>query len=372
MRLVHITFPSPGAPHVSFPLGTLCARIPQKPQPTAFTVNQSCFANGSKGATMNALRMEYPITNRYTFAKVFSNPDNVRPLLEGILGVPIGKIRMVEPEHSVEPSLRGRGVRMDVFVEDQAGTVYDVEMQNANEGNLELRSRYLLSSFDRDRIMRGEDYIDLGHSIVIFVCDFDPIGLGDRMYVIKPAVVDHWHVFDDGTTRIFLNAKGASGESVAPSLADKPRIASFLSYVDGGDTMGDEWVEDLDKQVRALNADVGWRQTVLGLQLEFEHARHLAQKEGHAMGVAEGREAGLAEGREAGLAEGREAGLAEGREAGLAEGREAGLAEGRIEADRIDAELVDALSAAGRLDELADALRSPEKKTQLLMEFDIS
>ena len=128
--------------------------------------------------------------------------------------------------------------------------------------------------------------------------------------------------------------------------------------------MGDEWVEDLDKQVRALNADVGWRQTVLGLQLEFEHARHLAQKEGHAMGVAEGREAGLAEGREAGLAEGREA--------GLAEGREAGLAEGRIEADRIDAELVDALSAAGRLDELADALRSPEKKTQLLMEFDIS
>jgi flagellar biosynthesis/type III secretory pathway protein FliH len=153
-----------------------------------------------------------------------------------------------------------------------------------------------------------------------------------------------------------LNAKGASGESVAPGLADKPRIASFLSYVDGGDTMGDEWVEDLDKQVRALNADVGWRQTVLGLQLEFEHARHLAQKEGHAMGVAEGREAGLAEGREA----------------GLAEGREAGLAEGRKEADRIDAELVDALSAAGRLDELADALRSPEKKTQLLMEFDIS
>ena len=308
--------------------------------------------------------MEYPITNRYTFAKVFSDPDNVQPLLEAVLGVPIGEIRMVVPEHSVEPSLRGRGVRMDVFVEDGSGTVYDVEMQNANEGNLELRSRYLLSSFDRDRIMRGEDYIELSNSVVIFVCDFDPIGLGDRMYVIKPAIVNRWQVFDDGTTRIFLNAKGASDEQSSPDLADKPRIASFLSYIDGGDTMGDEWIESIDSQVRALNADVGWRQTVLGLQLEFEHARRLAQKEGHA--------AGLAEGREAGLAEGREAGLAEGREAGLAEGREAGLAEGREEAARIDAALVDALSDAGRLDELADALRLPEKKEQLLKEFGIS
>ena len=100
--------------------------------------------------------------------------------------MPIGKIRYVDEEHTIEPSLMGKGVRMDVFVDDGTGTVYDVEMQNVDEKNLALRSRYLLSSFDRDRIERGEDYIELGKSIVIFVCVFDPLGKGERVYAVRP------------------------------------------------------------------------------------------------------------------------------------------------------------------------------------------
>ena len=312
-------------------------------------------------------RIEYPITNRYTFASVFSNPDNVQPLLEAVLGMPIKGIRIVEPEHSSIPTFQGRGVRMDVFVEDGRGTVYDVEMQNANEGDLELRSRYLLSCFDRERLRRGEDYIDLGQSVVIFICSFDPIGFGDRKYLIKPAIVDRWSVFEDGTTRIFLNAYGASQDASLQESVEDRRLASFLSYIDGGGTMGDEWVERLDHEVKAFNADEGWRATVLGLELDFEHARHLAQKEGRARGLAEGREVGLAEGREAGLAEGREAGLAEGREAGIAEGREAAMKE----AKRIDSQLTAALAAADRLDELPKAMLDSDVKARLLKEFGI-
>ena len=131
--------------------------------------------------------------------------------------------------------------------------------------------------------------------------------------------------------------------------------------------MGDEWVERLDHEVKAFNADEGWRATVLGLELDFEHARHLAQKEGRARGLAEGREVGLAEGREAGLAEGREAGLAEGREAGIAEGREAAMKE----AKRIDSQLTAALAAADRLDELPKAMLDSDVKARLLKEFGI-
>ena len=277
-------------------------------------------------------RLDYPITNKYTFACVFSNPDNARPLLEAVLGVSVGKIRLVEPERAVQPSLRSRGVRMDVFVEDGLGTVYDVEMQNVDEGNLALRSRYLLSSFDRDRIVHGDDYLKLGKSVVIFVCCFDPIGLGDRMYVVQPSVVGRWQTYDDGTMRVFLNAKGASTDRCGSGeLSDKPRVASFLSYVDGGDTMDDEWVKGLDREVRALNEDEGWRNTVLGLQLDIEHDRRVA------------------------------------REEGLAEGREAGLAE----ADRVNRALAEALSGAGRLDELAGALCDDGRRAALLREFGI-
>ncbi len=274
-------------------------------------------------------RIDYPISNQYTFATVFSNPDNVRPLLEAILGVPIGEIRTVEPEHTIQSSLRGKGVRMDVFVDDGSGTVYDVEMQNAVDDDLALRSRYLISSFDRDRIWRGEDYDKLGRSVVIFVCSFDPIGLGDRMYVIRPAIIDRNLPYDDGTMRVFLNAKGAASEG---PTAKRSRLASFLSYVDGGGTMGDEWVNRLDEDVRALNEDEGWRSAVLGLELDYLREKRRS------------------------------------REEGLAEGR----AEGRAEVERLDKLLVEALIASNRVEELAPALTDPDLKSRLLEELGIS
>ena len=237
--------------------------------------------------------LDYPITNAYMFSHVFSEEKNVRPLLEVVLGVPIGEIRFVEPEHMVEPSARGRGVRMDVFVEDGSGAVYDVEMQNADEGDLHLRSRYLLSSFDRDRIERGEKYLQLGKTVVIFVCQFDPIGHGKSMYVVRPMVEGLGEPFDDGTLRVFLNSSGAAGTTACGS-----RLMAFLSYVDGGGTMGDEWVEGIDEEVRALNGDRSWRNTVLTYEGIVEEKVERESRKAREEGLTEGRAEGRAEGRE--------------------------------------------------------------------------
>lgn len=307
---------------------------------------------------MGSQYLDYPITNAYTFAAVFSNPDNARPLLEAVLGVPIGEIRNVESEHVVEPSIHGRGVRMDVFVEDGTGTVYDVEMQNENEQDLALRSRYLLSSFDRNRIMRGQPFSLLGRSVVIFVCKFDPIGFGDRVYVVRPAVEGRWVPYEDGTLRVFLNAQGAAKDASEARSQSKEsaRLAAFLAYADSGDTMGDEWVRHIDEEVRALNADEGWRNTVLGIELDFQQARHQSREEGK----AEGRAKGLEEGR------------AEGREEGRAEGREEGRAEGIAETNRILTRLADALTRAGRIDELPQAIADEEFRSRLLVELGIA
>lgn len=263
--------------------------------------------------------VEFPLSNKYTFSRVFSDPGNVRPLLEVVLGVPIGEIRYVVSEHAVDPSLRGRGVRMDVLVDDGSGAVFDVEMQNVGEGNLALRSRYLLSSFDRDRLARGHDYDELGMSVVIFVCCFDPIGLGERMYVMRPMVVGHDLPFDDNTQRVFLNAKGAARDShQGGPLA---RLNAFLSYIDGGDTMGDEWVEHLDEKVRELNADEGWRESVLSFEMDLLDAERKGQAEGMQM------------------------------------------------SDEINRSLLAALRACGREEEMFDALTDADRKTQLLKEF---
>ena len=201
--------------------------------------------------------------------------------------------------------------------------------------------------------MHGDPYSQLKRSIVIFVCNFDPLGFGERMYVIQPAVLSHWQVYDDGTMRVFLNAKGAAKDKRGWSSLVTPRVASFLSYVDGGGTMGDEWLEHIDQSVQALNDDMGWRDTMLGLELDYQRARQQSMEEGRAAGLEEGRAAGLEEGRAAGLEEGRAAGLEEGA---------------REERKRILL-LTEALAKTGRLEELASALGDAHVMERLLIEF---
>lgn len=154
------------------------------------------------------------------------------------------------------------------------------------------------------------------------------------MYAIRPAIIDRNLPYDDGTLRVFLNAKGAS--RAASESCKNPRLASFLSYVDGGDTMGDEWVSRLDEDVHALNADEGWRSAVLGLELDYQREKNRS------------------------------------REEGLAEGRAEGLAEGRASIERIHRLLAERLVEAGRSDELAPALLDQQVMERLLGEFGIS
>ena len=133
--------------------------------------------------------------------------------------------------------------------------------------------------------------------------------------------------------------------------------------------MGDEWLEHIDQSVQALNDDMGWRDTMLGLELDYQRARQQSMEEGRAAGLEEGRAAGLEEGRAAGLEEGRAAGLEEGRAAGLEEGRAAGLEEGAREERKRILLLTEALAKTGRLEELASALGDAHVMERLLIEF---
>ena len=62
-------------------------------------------------------------------------------------------------------------------------------------------------------------------------------------------------------------------------------------------------------------------------EMDQQHNRIIAQREGRAEGLAEGRAEGLAEGRAEGLAEGRAEGKAEGEAEGIAKGEAKGRTE---------------------------------------------
>ena len=84
--------------------------------------------------------------------------------------------------------------------QDEAGTVFNVEMQSANSENLPKRARFYQSAIDRSELPKSTHYEELLESYIIFVCDFDyfQIGkaVGERVSFLKEtAYNDGSHVF---------------------------------------------------------------------------------------------------------------------------------------------------------------------------------
>ena len=70
--------------------------------------------------------------------------------------------------------------RLDLFVVDEDGVAYDIEMQmdNSYKKYLGKRSRYYVSLMDNGALKKDEPYSHLRKSYVIFICTFDPFGKG--------------------------------------------------------------------------------------------------------------------------------------------------------------------------------------------------
>ena len=82
-------------------------------------------------------------TNNFIFCKVLENNlDLCKELLELILKIKIKKVVLADKEKTLDVTPDGKSIRLDVYVEDAAGTVYDIEMQVTSKRNLPKRSRY--------------------------------------------------------------------------------------------------------------------------------------------------------------------------------------------------------------------------------------
>lgn len=65
----------------------------------------------------------------FLFCKILTeNEDITRELLELILGIKIGRIQ-INKQEVIDLTADGRGIRLDVYAEDEENEVFDVEMQ---------------------------------------------------------------------------------------------------------------------------------------------------------------------------------------------------------------------------------------------------
>ena len=226
---------------------------------------------------------ELTICDNFLFQKVMQNKRICKRLLQKLLNIRIKDIFYPETEKNIELSSVSKSVRLDVFVVTDEGIVFDVEMQVTSgvSGELPHRMRYYQAMIDLEVLGKGKDYVELNQTIVIFICTFDPFGLGEKVYTFT----NRCHECDDlelgdGTTKIFLNAKGTVGN------VDED-IDKFLAYVNGKAAEG-EFTRDIAAEVAKLKRHEETRLEYMTLMMELKAQRREGYAEGEKVGVAKG------------------------------------------------------------------------------------
>ena len=166
-----------------------------------------------------------PLSNNFIFTQVMKNPKVCRLFLEALLQKPIAKIRYIDKEKDLADTLGAHGIRLDIYLEDEQATRYNIEMQCLNQKGLERRIRYYQGGIDRDFLAKGGEYKNLPDSYIIFICDFDYFGAGVAMYERESRVKGCDIPYEDGSHAIILNSKYSN-----PGDASKD-ILEFLDYI---------------------------------------------------------------------------------------------------------------------------------------------
>ena len=230
---------------------------------------------------------ELELRDDFMFSRIMSNPKFVKPLLETILGVKIRKIVYPQTQKTIDLSLQAKGIRLDVYVEDDQNTVFNLEMQTSDGANLPKRMRYYQGMIDLNILDKGQDYTTLKKSYVIFICTFDPFGEDRHIYTFCNTCQENTALtLDDDAVKIILSTKGTMDDV-------SPEMKRILDYIDGKGA-SDKFTEELEEAVRSARQNERWRLDYMTLEYEYRQ-RYLEGKE---EGRAEGREEGRAEGRE--------------------------------------------------------------------------
>lgn len=200
------------------------------------------------------------ISNDFVFCKIMQDEELLSELIHRILPDLRFKELQVQSQKSVEIGVDIHGVRFDIFVTLEDGSIVEIEMQVLDNGNLPKRLRFYSSMADTQMLEKGMVYSKLRDSFVIMICPFDFYGEGRHIYTFtNRCKEDHTLEMGDGTTQIVLNALGTMDD-----VSDKLR--AFLDYV-AGKTVDDEYVRKLDEAVRRARANKEWRREYMTLMM---------------------------------------------------------------------------------------------------------
>jgi len=196
---------------------------------------------------------EITITDPYLFASVMLNEKLCKHVLEILLGKEkVSCIEYLEMEKTINAGYKTKGVRLDIYVKDEQGVTYNVELQMEDTKELQKRTRVYQVAIDSGMLKKGQRYKEIKDSYIIFISPKDIFQQGHHRYDFENTCQQVEGLkLDDGAYKVFFNTKGTKG------IISK-ELKAFLDYIEGIPS-DDPFIQELAVEIERIKESEEWR-----------------------------------------------------------------------------------------------------------------
>ena len=221
---------------------------------------------------------ELEIWDDFMFGAVMSNKELCKHLLEIILQKKIKDIRYTELQKTIDLQYDAKSIRLDVYVEDDLDSVYNIEIQTTDEKNLPKRSRFYQGMIDLNILNKGESYNKLKKSYVIFICNYDPFRKGRCFYRFENVCVDDPSLkLKDDSVKIMINPYGNDTNQFGKGFA------ALMDFLKNGQ-ISDTYTESLKDEITEVKVSEEWRRRYMKLLIRDQENIELGKEVGKELG----------------------------------------------------------------------------------------
>ena len=173
---------------------------------------------------------------------------------------------------------------------------------------------------DREQMPSGEyDYNILPKTVIIFVTDFDPFGLGLYRYTFENICLEKNSLkLGDESIKVVLNTKGKNSEGVNTELIELLKYF-HSSTKETAEKASSDFVKRLDKMLEPIKNSPKFGGEFMSIQEKIYIEKKISREEGIQIGEKRGREEGIQIGEKKGKEEGIQEMLEKMRRSGMPE-----------------------------------------------------
>ena len=164
---------------------------------------------------LEIVRQLRPIDDCF-FEVMMEDPDACEELLQVVLENPL--LRIKKETVSGQKSIRiigKRSIRVDAYAEGNEHTVFNIEIQRADNENHVKRVRYNASVITVNRSEPGDLFEQVQELFVIYIADFDVLRNGRTISHAEMTCAETGVTLNDGLHEIFVTTIGKDNNKIA-------------------------------------------------------------------------------------------------------------------------------------------------------------